>query len=212
MRYRILPVTQLQQNCTLIVCEETGEAAVIDPGGDVQRILQLAAAEGARITKIWITHGHIDHAGGAMDLKDATGAVIEGPNEADRYWLEGLANQSRMFGMAMVRNVEPDRWLHHGDTVEVGKLRFEVLHCPGHTPGHVAFFHEPSHLVQVGDVLFAGSIGRTDFPGGSFEQLITSIVDRLFPLGDEVTFIPGHGPTSTLGEERHDNPYVGEGR
>lgn len=212
MRYHILPVTPLQQNCTLMICEETNEAAVIDPGGDVDRILSLAREEGVTIQKIWITHGHIDHAGGAMDLRDATGAVIEGPNEADRYWLEGLANQSRMFGLEMVRNVEPDRWLNHRDQVSVGSLRFEVIHCPGHTPGHVVFFHAPSRLVHVGDVLFAGSIGRTDFPGGSFEQLITSIVDRLFPLGDDVTFIPGHGPLSTLGEERHDNPYVGEGR
>lgn len=211
MQIRILPVTPFEQNCTLLWDEESGIGAVVDPGGDVLRILAAIQEEGLHIEKILVTHGHIDHAGGVADLAEALQVPVEGPQEEDRFWLEGMPLQAERFGFPPVRSFTPDRWLAQGDQVQVGPLTLEVLHCPGHTPGHVVFFHRPSALALVGDVLFAGSIGRTDFPRGDLNTLIHSIRDRLFPLGDEVRFIPGHGPMSTLGEERRYNPYVGDG-
>lgn len=208
MRYAIVPVTPFEQNCTLFWCEQTRQAAVIDPGGDVERILEALAKEGLTLSKILVTHGHIDHAGGVAELAERTGAPVEGPHREDQFWIEGMPQQSRMFGFPNVRSFEPSRWLEGGDTVTFGEVTLEVLHCPGHTPGHVVFFHPESRLAQVGDVLFQGSIGRTDFPKGDYDTLIDSIKSRLFPLGDDVAFIPGHGPMSTLGEERRHNPFL----
>jgi hydroxyacylglutathione hydrolase len=198
MRYAIVPVTPFEQNCTIFWCEKTRQAVVIDPGGDVDRILAKLADEKLTLAKILVTHGHIDHAGGVAAVVEKSGVTIEGPHEEDRFWIEGMTQQSKMFGFPNVRSFEPDRWLKAGD----------VLHCPGHTPGHVVFFHAPSRLAQVGDVLFQGSIGRTDFPRGDYDTLINSIQGQLFPLGDDVEFIPGHGPMSNFGEERKYNPFL----
>ncbi len=208
MRYAIVPVTPFEQNCTVFWCEKTHQAAVIDPGGNIERIKQALAKEGLTLVKILVTHGHIDHAGGVAQLAEETGVPIEGPHEEDRFWIEGMPQQSKMFGFPNVRSFEPNRWLKAGDKVAFGEIELDVLHCPGHTPGHVVFFHAPSRLAQVGDVLFQGSIGRTDFPRGDYDTLIRSIKEQLFALGDDVEFIPGHGPMSTLGEERKYNPFL----
>lgn len=209
MRYQIVPVTPFEQNCTLFWCENTRQAVVIDPGGDIERILRVLEDEKLTLAKILVTHGHIDHAGGVAALVERTGVPVEGPHEEDRFWIDGMPQQSKMFGFPDVESFEPDRWLHDGDTVTVGEQTLKVIHTPGHTPGHVVFVHEGARLAIVGDVLFAGSIGRTDFPRGDHQTLIRSIREKLFPLGDDITFIPGHGPTSTFGEERDSNPFVG---
>jgi glyoxylase-like metal-dependent hydrolase (beta-lactamase superfamily II) len=208
MRYAIVPVTPFEQNCTIFWCEKTRRAAVIDPGGDIDRVLGELEREGLSLEKILVTHGHIDHAGGVAVLAERTGVPIEGPHEEDRFWIDGMAQQSRMFGFPGVKGFVPDRWLKDGDTVRFGEIELDVLHCPGHTPGHVVFHHVAGKLAQVGDVLFQGSIGRTDFPRGDHDTLIRSIKERLFPLGDDVSFIPGHGPMSTFGEERRYNPFL----
>lgn len=208
MRYAIVPVTPFEQNCTIFWCEKTRQAVVIDPGGDVDRIKQKLESEGLALCKILVTHGHIDHAGAVAVLAESTGVPIEGPHEDDRFWIEGMAQQSKMFGFPSVKGFEPNRWLKEGDKVTFGEVELDVLHCPGHTPGHVIFFHPESQLVQVGDVIFQGSIGRTDFPKGDHPTLIRSIKEKLFPLGDAVEFIPGHGPMSTVGEERRYNPFL----
>ena len=209
--YRIIPVTPFEQNCSLIWCTETMKGAFVDPGGDLERLLAAAAKLGVSIEKLLLTHGHIDHAGGTGELAAQLGVPIEGPQEEERFWLEQLPAQSRTFGFPPARDFTPDRWLHEGDTVTVGKESLSVLHTPGHTPGHVVFFHAPSKLAIVGDVLFAGSIGRTDFPRGNYQSLIDSIRNKLWPLGDDVEFISGHGPMSTFGEERRSNPFVADG-
>lgn len=206
--FKIVPVTPYEQNCTVFWCEATRKAAVVDPGGDVDRILAVLAEEGIELDRILVTHGHIDHAGGVAALAETTGVPVEGPQREDGFWIDGMEQQSRMFGFPNVQRFEPGRWLNDGDRIAFGEVELEVLHCPGHTPGHVVYFHRPSGLLQVGDVLFQGSIGRTDFPRGDHEALIGSIVGKLFPLGDEVRFIPGHGPMSTLGEERRYNPFL----
>jgi glyoxylase-like metal-dependent hydrolase (beta-lactamase superfamily II) len=210
MKYAIVPVTPFIQNCTVLWCEETLRAAVVDPGGDTQRIEQVLTANHVTLEKVLLTHGHLDHAGGAAELAARSAVPIEGPHVGDRFWIDGMAQQGKAFGVGGGRAFVPDRWLEGGDQVTVGTLTFEVRHCPGHTPGHVIFFHAPSRLAIVGDVLFAGSIGRTDFPGGDFETLITSIRTQLWPLGDDVAFIPGHGPMSTFGAERRSNPFVAD--
>lgn len=210
MRYAIIPVTPFQQNCSLLWCEETAEAAIVDPGGDLERILAEVAAQGIAPTKILLTHTHIDHVGATGELSQRLGLPIEGPHRDDRPWLDALDRQSDMFGFPRVRHFTPDRWLEHGDSVVVGAQRLEVLHCPGHTPGHLVFFHPDDRLALVGDVLFKGSIGRTDFPGGDHATLLRCIRERLWPLGDDVRFIPGHGPMSSIGEERRNNPFVRE--
>lgn len=210
MKHQIIPVTAFQQNCTLLWCPHTLEAAVVDPGGDVERILAAIAKAGVQPKKILLTHGHIDHAGGAAELARQLQIPIEGPQEADKLWLDQLASQGRMFGLGAAESFTPDRWLHDGDTVDFGQISLQVLHCPGHTPGHVVFFHAPDKLALVGDVLFQGSIGRTDLPGGDTATLLNAIRNRLWPLGDEVAFIPGHGPMSTFGDERRYNPFVGD--
>ena len=198
MRYQIVPVTPFEQNCTLFWCENTRQAVVIDPGGDIERILRVLEDEKLTLAKILVTHGHIER----------TGVPVEGPHEEDRFWIDGMPQQSKMFGFPNVRSFVPTRWLQGGDKVQFGDVELDVLHCPGHTPGHVVFFHAPSRLAQVGDVLFQGSIGRTDFPRGDHDTLIRFIHEQLFPLGDDVSFIPGHGPMSTFGEERKYNPFL----
>ena len=208
MRYLIVPVTPFEQNCTIFWCENTRQAAVIDPGGDVERIVQALSDEGLTLAKILVTHGHIDHAGAVAALRERFPVPVGGPHEEDRFWIEGMPQQSRMFGFPDVQSFTPDRWLQDGDAVTFGEVTLEVLHCPGHTPGHVVFYHAPSHLAQVGDVLFQGAIGRTDFPRGDYNTLIASITGKLFPLGDDVQFIPGHGPMSDFGEERRYNPFL----
>lgn len=208
MRYVIVPVTPFEQNCTIFWCEKTRQAAVIDPGGDIDRILDALAGEGLTLALILVTHGHIDHAGGVAALAERTGVPIEGPHCDDAFWIDGMAQQSKMFGFPDVKGFVPSRWLQQGDKVHFGEVELDVLHCPGHTPGHIVFYHQASHLAQVGDVLFQGSIGRTDFPKGDHETLLRSIKEKLFPLGDEVEFIPGHGPMSTFGEERKYNPFL----
>ncbi|WP_066685175.1 MBL fold metallo-hydrolase [Caulobacter sp. CCH9-E1] len=206
----IAPVTPLQQNCTIVWCAKTMKAAIIDPGGEVDRLLRALADKGLTLEKIWITHGHMDHAGGAAELKARTGAPIEGPHEADQFWIDRIQQSGEMYGMPEARIFVPDRWLHDGDKVTLGETEFEVLHCPGHTPGHVVFFHRQTKFAQVGDVLFQGSIGRTDFPMGNHQDLIDAITHKLWPLGDDVRFVPGHGPMSSFGAERRSNPFVSD--
>lgn len=208
MQYVIVPVTPFQQNCTVFWCPETMKGAAVDPGGDIDRILGAVADKGVTLEKILVTHGHIDHAGGVADLAERLSLPIEGPHPDDLFWIEGMPQQSKMFGFPPVRSFVPDRWLADGETVTVGTLTLEVRHCPGHTPGHVVFIHRPSKLAIVGDVLFQGSIGRTDFPKGNHGDLIASIKERLLPYGDDIAFIPGHGPMSTFGDERLYNPFL----
>ena len=212
MKARVVPVTPFQQNCTLLWCEDSGKGVVIDPGGDLERILAVVAEEGIKLEKILVTHGHIDHVGGVAALARDTGLPIEGPHRDDEFWIEGLPMQSQRFGFAQADRFIPTRWLEDGDTVHFGDQQLDVLHCPGHTPGHVVFFHRPTGFAQVGDVLFNGAIGRTDFPKGDYQQLIRSIREKLFPLGDDVRFVPGHGPMSTFGQERKSNPFVADHR
>jgi hydroxyacylglutathione hydrolase len=208
MRYRIVPVTPLQQNCTIAVCAATNRAAIVDPGGDLDRIVAALEAMGATAEKILLTHGHIDHVAGTVALSERLGIPVEGPERADDFWIRTLPAQAHTFGFPPTPSFEPGRWLVDGDPVSVGEEAFRVLHCPGHTPGHVVFFHEGDRLALVGDVLFQGSIGRTDFPKGDYDALMSSIKDKLLPLGDDVTFIPGHGPRSTFGAERRSNPFL----
>jgi glyoxylase-like metal-dependent hydrolase (beta-lactamase superfamily II) len=210
MRAVIIPVTPFQQNCSLVWCPETGQAAVIDPGGDLDKVLAAVDKEGVTLTKILLTHAHIDHAGATAELARRQQLPIIGPHRGDKFWIDGLVEQGRMFGLGHCESFEPDQWLVDGDRVTLGNGEFEVRHCPGHTPGHVIFFSAPDQLAFVGDVLFAGSIGRTDLPGGNYDTLIHSIRDNLFALGDDVRFVPGHGPMSTFGEERRTNPFVSD--
>lgn len=209
LRAAIIPVTPLQQNCTLFWCTKTMRGALVDPGGDLPRIKDAIAKTGVTIEKILITHGHIDHCGEAGILARELGVPIEGPQEEDRFWIAQLKEDGARYGVNG-EVFEPDRWLEHGDQVSVGELTLDVIHCPGHTPGHVVFHHAPSQLAIVGDVLFQGSIGRTDFPRGNHQQLIDAITGRLWPLGDATTFVPGHGPTSNFGHERRSNPFVSD--
>ena len=205
----IVPVTPFQQNCTILFDTETKGGVVVDPGGDVERILDAVRDNGIAISQIWITHGHIDHAGGAMDLKEALGVEIIGPHEADRSMLANLENQAKRFGLTeAVRNCTPDRFLNEGETVAFGEHMFEVLHCPGHAPGHVVYYNSAAKFAHVGDVLFRGSVGRTDLPGGDHDALIRSIKEKLLPLGDDIGFICGHGPGSRFGDERRGNPFL----
>lgn len=206
----ILPVTPYQQNCSLVWCTKTGRGAVIDPGGDLGRIKALIAQQGVTLEKVLLTHGHLDHASGAQKLAREFGVPVEGPNEGDKFLLDELGRNAVRPGFPEAENCTPDRWLHDGDTVTVGETELGVRHCPGHTPGHVVFFHPGARVAFVGDVLFAGSVGRTDFPGGNHQQLIDSITGRLWPLGSDMAFVPGHGPMSTFGRERETNGYVAD--
>ncbi|MEJ6006970.1 MBL fold metallo-hydrolase [Paucibacter sp. AS339] len=208
LRYQTIPVTAFAQNCSLVWCDETMEAAVIDPGGDLPRLKQAAQELGLNLKAIWLTHAHIDHAGGTGQLARELQLPIIGPHPGDQFWIDGLAQQSQMFGFPPAEPFTPTRWLADGDTVSIGRQTLNVRHCPGHTPGHVVFHSAAIQRAFVGDVLFAGSIGRTDFPGGNHADLIASIQQRLWPMGDETVFIPGHGPESSFGRERRSNPYV----
>ena len=205
----IIPVTPLQQNCSLIWCTKTMKGAFTDPGGDLPRLKDALEKTGVELEKILITHGHIDHCGQSGILAEELGVPIEGPHEADRFWISRLDEDGAKYGING-KVFEPDRWLNDGDTVTVGELTLDVIHCPGHTPGHVVFFHKPSNFAVVGDVLFQGSIGRTDFPMGNHQDLIDAITQKLWPLGNDVMFIPGHGPTSTFGQERKTNQFVSD--
>jgi glyoxylase-like metal-dependent hydrolase (beta-lactamase superfamily II) len=209
LKAAIIPVTPLQQNCTLLWCTGTMRGAFVDPGGDLDRLKAAAKSQNVTVEKILLTHGHIDHCGGAGILAEELGIPIEGPEEADRFWIARLEDDGRSYGIP-ARTFEPDRWLVEGNQVTVGELTLDVYHCPGHTPGHVIFHHPPSKLALVGDVLFQGSIGRTDFPMSNHQDLIDAVVTKLWPLGDETAFIPGHGPMSSFGHERRSNPFVAD--
>ncbi len=209
MRVAIVPVTPLQQNCSLIWCTKTMKGALVDPGGDLDRLKEALVKTGVTLEKILVTHGHLDHCGLAGELAKEQGVPIEGPQEEDRFLIAQLDEDGPRWNME-AHSFEPDRWLENGDRVTVGELELDVYHCPGHTPGHIVFHHAPSQFAIVGDVLFQGSIGRTDFPRGDLQTLLDSITGRLWPLGDETTFVPGHGPISTFGDERRSNPFVGD--
>jgi glyoxylase-like metal-dependent hydrolase (beta-lactamase superfamily II) len=208
MKIAILPVTPFQQNCAILWDEDTMKGAVIDPGGDADRIAAEVRRLGVTVERIVLTHGHVDHAAGAAALKQALGVPVEGPDERDKFLLDGLAAQGASLGIAGAQNVTPDRWLHEGDTVELAGALFDVLHCPGHTPGHLVFVNRAGSFALVGDVLFRGSVGRTDFPYGSTEDLMESIHTKLLPLGDQMVFLCGHGPGSSIGAERATNPFL----
>lgn len=213
MQVFIIPVTPFQQNCTLLVCDQTQQAAVVDPGGDVEQILATIKESGATVAQILLTHGHLDHAAAAPELAAALGDIpIIGPHQDDQFWLDGLTEQSARFGFGHAKAFLPTQWLNDGDTVQVGAYTLNVIHCPGHTPGHVVFHSPELHLAWVGDVIFQNSIGRTDFPRGNHADLISSIQNKLFPLGDDIQFIPGHGPTSTFGQEKMHNPHLKIGK
>jgi glyoxylase-like metal-dependent hydrolase (beta-lactamase superfamily II) len=209
LRYQTIPVTDFQQNCSLVWCDQTLQAAVIDPGGDLDSLLAAVKQHGLTLSQIWLTHGHIDHAGGAGELAARLKLPIIGPQQADQFWIDGLPAQSKMFDFVQAVNFTPTRWLNDHDTLTLGESTLQVRHCPGHTPGHVVFYSAEANRAFVGDVLFAGSIGRTDLPQGDHDTLIASIVERLWPMGDGTVFISGHGPESTFGRERKSNPYVG---
>lgn len=204
----IIHVTPFEQNCTFLWNEESGKGAIVDPGGDIELIKSAIEKAGFEVEKIVLTHGHIDHAGGAAELKEALGVVIEGPHEADRQLLDNLEEQGKLYGIDGVRNVEPDLWLKDGDQIEMAGQVFDVYHCPGHSPGSVVFVDAVARFALVGDVLFKDSIGRTDFPYGDHDALISAIKEKLLPLGDDIEFICGHGPGSTFGEERQANPFL----
>ncbi len=209
LRAAIIPVTAFEQNCSLVWCTRTMRGAFVDPGGDLDKLRLALDKTGVTLEKIILTHGHMDHCGLAGVFAREMGVPIEGPHAADLYWIESLDDPARRYGLPG-ESFTPDRWLVDGDTVTIGNQVLDVVHCPGHTPGHVVFVHAPSKVAMVGDVLFAGSIGRSDFPGGNHQQLLASITGKLWPLGDDITFIPGHGPTSTFGHERATNPFVAD--
>lgn len=211
MQFTIIPVTPFQQNCSLLRCEASGKGAVIDPGGDLDRIVQIAQKHEVTLEKIFLTHGHVDHCGRSPELAQRLGIPIEGPQREDEFWIKQLPMQAEMFGFPRLDAFTPDRWLEGGDKVQFGEITLEVRHCPGHTPGHVVYFEPRTRTAFVGDVLFQGSVGRTDFPRSDHDALINAIRKQLWPLGDDVQFVPGHGPMSTFGEERRSNPYVWDG-
>jgi glyoxylase-like metal-dependent hydrolase (beta-lactamase superfamily II) len=210
LRCVVVPVTPFAQNSSIVWSPRTGRGAVVDPGGETPRLLGAARANNVEIEKILVTHGHLDHAGAVADLAAELGVPVEGPHRDEAFWIDQLASQGARYGMDWCKSFTPDRWLDDGDTVEVGGEPLAVIHCPGHTPGHVVFFHEEARIALVGDVLFRGSIGRTDFPRGNHGDLLRSIATKLWPLGEDVTFVPGHGPLSTFGDERRSNPFVAD--
>ena len=212
LEIRILPVTPFAQNCSLLVDTATREAVLVDPGGEAERLAGELDARGLTLKEMWLTHGHLDHAGAADELRETTGAPVIGPHKDDQFWMDGIADQWSAYGHpGMGRSVVPDRYLEHGETLQFAGLDFEVIHAPGHTPGHVVILQPDLKVAFVGDVLFAGSIGRTDFPKGDHATLIRSIKDKLLPRGDDIQFVPGHGPASTFGRERTSNPFLLEG-
>jgi glyoxylase-like metal-dependent hydrolase (beta-lactamase superfamily II) len=209
LKIHIIPVTPFEQNCSFLVCDETRKVSIVDPGGDLEKIIEAINSFGLKPEQILITHGHVDHCSGAAELAEKLKIPILGPHIDDQFWIELLPEQAKRFGFThQGRNFTPSKWLNDGDTVKVGNQTLEVIHCPGHTPGHVVFVDLNSRIAAVGDVLFAGSIGRTDFPRGNHQDLIHSIKKKLIPIGDDINFIPGHGPMSTLGHEKETNPYL----
>ncbi|CDT98751.1 MBL fold metallo-hydrolase [Vibrio coralliirubri] len=210
LKYQVVPVTSFSQNCSIVWCDETMEGIVVDPGGDVQQLAAIIEELGVKVVNLVLTHGHLDHVGGTVPLAEILKVNIVGPHKADNFWLQGLENQSQMFGFPLCKAFEPNTWLEEGDKVTFGNQVIDVIHTPGHTPGHVVLFSEQARLAFVGDVLFNGAIGRTDFPQGDFNTLISSIKTKLWPLGSDVTFVPGHGPESTFGRERVSNPFVAD--
>lgn len=210
LKYQVVPVTSFSQNCSIVWCDETMEGIVVDPGGDIQQLAAIIEELGVKVVNLVLTHGHLDHVGGTVPLSEMLNVEIVGPHKADNFWLQGLENQSQMFGFPLCKAFEPNTWLEEGDKVRFGNQVIDVIHTPGHTPGHVVLFSEQARLAFVGDVLFNGAIGRTDFPQGDFNTLITSIKTKLWPLGSDVTFVPGHGPESTFGRERASNPFVAD--
>lgn len=209
LKYLTIPVTPFQQNCSLIWDDQTLQAAVVDPGGDLDVLLDAVAKLGVKLEQIWITHAHVDHAAGTAELAERLALPVIGPHPGDQFWIDRLAASATNYGFPPANAFTPTRWLHDNDTVTLGNHTLQVRHCPGHTPGHVVFYSPDIKRAFVGDVLFAGSIGRTDFPMGNHQDLINAIVQRLWPMGDDTVFIPGHGPESTFGRERQSNPYVG---
>lgn len=210
LKVLLCPVTPFQQNCSIVIDEETNKAAVVDPGGDVARLLEAIKEAGVQVEKILLTHGHIDHAGGADELRLELGVKIEGPHRADKFLLDSLIESAARFGMSGVRTVTPDRWLDDGDEVSVGGLSFKIITAPGHSPGSVVYFNADNRFALMGDVLFQGSVGRTDLPGGDHATLLRSIREKVLPLGDDVVFLPGHGNASRIGEERLNNPFLND--
>lgn len=210
LKYQVVPVTSFSQNCSIVWCDETMEGIVVDPGGDVQQLAAIIEELGVKVVNLVLTHGHLDHVGGTVPLAEILNVNIVGPHKADNFWLQGLENQSQMFGFPLCKAFEPNTWLEEGDKVTFGNQVIDVIHTPGHTPGHVVLFSEQARMAFVGDVLFNGAIGRTDFPQGDFNTLIVSIKTKLWPLGSDVTFVPGHGPESTFGRERASNPFVAD--
>ncbi|MCL9775851.1 MBL fold metallo-hydrolase [Vibrio methylphosphonaticus] len=210
LKYQIVPVTSFAQNCSIVWCDETMKGVLIDPGGDIEQLQVLIKELGVQVEKLVLTHGHLDHVGGTEPLSKALGVEIVGPHKADQFWLQGLENQSQMFGFPLTKAFEPNQWLDDGDVVTFGNQTLNVIHTPGHTPGHVVLFNSDAKQAFVGDVLFKGGIGRTDFPQGNYETLIQSIKGKLWPLGNDVSFVPGHGPESTFGHERVSNPFVAD--
>ncbi|MEZ8240017.1 MBL fold metallo-hydrolase [Vibrio splendidus] len=210
LKYQVVPVTSFSQNCSIVWCDETMEGIVVDPGGDVQQLAAIIEELGVKVVNLVLTHGHLDHVGGTVPLAEILNVNIVGPHKADNFWLQGLENQSQMFGFPLCKAFEPNTWLEEGDKVTFGNQVIDVIHTPGHTPGHVVLSSEQARMAFVGDVLFNGAIGRTDFPQGDFNTLIASIKTKLWPLGSDVTFVPGHGPESTFGRERVSNPFVAD--
>lgn len=208
MQYQVIPVTHYQQNCSLVWCDQTLDAALVDPGGDVEVLLAAVESQGVHLKKVLLTHGHLDHVGGALQISKLLKLPIVGPMEEESFWFDALPRQAEMFGFSGAEVFKPSQWLQEGDEVSLGEVRLQVLHCPGHTPGHVVFYNAQDQIAFVGDVLFNGSVGRSDFPMGDHDQLIASIKNKLLPLGDEVRFVPGHGPQSTFGVERSSNPFL----
>ncbi len=208
---KILPVTPFQQNCSLIWDKRSMRGALVDAGGEAEHLLAAAKDEGVTLEKLLVTHGHLDHVGVVAELAEKLEIPIEGPHKDDKFWIDMLPMQAQQMGFPASRAFTPDRWLDDGDSVRVGDIEFDVIHCPGHTPGHVVFYQPQMNLALVGDVIFQGSIGRTDFPRGNHADLVRSIREKLFPLGDEVQFVPGHGPLSRFGVERVSNPFVSDG-
>ncbi len=210
MRVVTIPVTDYQQNCSILICEQSKKAALIDPGGDLAVLIEAIETHDVQVEKVFLTHGHLDHAGAAMACASHFNVPVEGPHISDKYWLDDLEKYAQMLGFPMTKNVKPDRWLNDGENISFGHINMDVIHTPGHTPGHVVFYHKKTSMAFVGDVLFKGSIGRSDFPGGNHQQLIESITQKLWPLGDSVEFVPGHGPNSTFAYERQFNNYVSD--